>query len=51
MQRDLFVQVECLDWIINHGGSFYDRDNLGGTPAHDAAEQGQVCAILKHVCK
>lgn len=20
-----------------------DRDNLGGTPVHDAAEQGQVC--------
>ena len=35
-------QVECLEWILDHGGSIHDRDNLGGTPVHDAAEQGQV---------
>ena len=35
-------QVECLNWILDNGGSVLDRDNLGGTPVHDAAEQGQV---------
>ena len=38
--------METLEWILDHGGSALDRDNLGGTPVHDAAEQGQVC---KHV--
>lgn len=36
------VQMECLEWILGHGGSGLDRDNSGGTPIHDAAEQGQV---------
>lgn len=36
------IQVETLEWILDHGGSALDRDNLGGTPVHDAAEQGQV---------
>ena len=36
------LQVECLEWILNHGGSVLDRDDLGGTLVHDAAEQGQV---------
>ena len=35
-------QVECLEWILTHGGSVMDKDNLGGTALHDAAEQGQV---------
>lgn len=34
--------MECLEWILDNGGSTTDRDNLGGTPVHDAAEQGQV---------
>ena len=34
--------MECLEWILDNGGSVQDRDNLGGTPVHDAAEQGQV---------
>ena len=46
-------QVECLEWILDHGGSIHDRDNLGGTPVHDAAEQGQVhiavCSSCVHV--
>jgi len=36
--------VECLEWLLDNGGSVIDRDDLGGTPAHDAAEQGQVIA-------
>ena len=36
------LQVGCLEWILDNGGSAKDRDNLGGTPVHDAAEQGQV---------
>ena len=31
-----------MEWILNHGGSVLDRDELGGTLVHDAAEQGQV---------
>ena len=44
--------MECLEWILDHGGSIHDRDNLGGTPVHDAAEQGQVhvASILETAC-
>ena len=35
-------KVECLEWILSHGGSVTDKDDLGGTALHDAAEQGQV---------
>ena len=38
----VYVQVDCLEWLLDHGGSVRDKDNLGGTPLHDAAEQGQV---------
>lgn len=31
---------------MDNGGSIMDRDNLGGTPVHDAAEQGQVLAVF-----
>jgi len=34
-----------LEWILDHRGSVHDRDNLGGTPVHDAAEQGQAVAL------
>ena len=39
------LQIECLEWLLDNGGSVADRDDLGGTPAHDAAEQGQVYLI------
>ena len=35
-------KVECLEWILSHGGCVTDKDDLGGTALHDAAEQGQV---------
>ena len=38
----MYIQVDCLEWLLDHGGSVRDKDNLGGTPLHDAAEQGQV---------
>ena len=32
-----------LHWLIELGGaSGVETDNYGGTPAHDAAEQGQL---------
>lgn len=37
-----FAKVDCLEWILSHGGSVTDKDDLGGTALHDAAEQGQV---------
>ena len=38
--------MECLEWLLDNGGSVIDRDDLGGTPAHDAAEQGQVITVV-----
>ena len=37
---------------MDNGGSAKGRDNLGGTPVHDAAEQGQVqrSLINQHTC-
>ena len=40
-----FLQVDCLEWVLSHGGSVLDRDSLGGTLVHDAAEQGQVMLV------
>ena len=32
--------IEVLEWLIRHGAKV-ERDDLGGTPLHDAAEHGQ----------
>ena len=31
-----------MEWLLHHGAKVSDMDNLGGTPVHDAAEQGHV---------
>ena len=38
--------VQVLRWLLTHGANI-DQDDLGGTPVHDAAEQGQmeVCTM------
>ena len=46
IRHTAYAQVDCLEWLLDHGGSVRDKDNLGGTPLHDAAEQGQVILIL-----
>ena len=33
--------VHILRWLLTHGGGI-EQDDLGGTPLHDAAEQGQM---------
>lgn len=39
-------QVKCLKWILDNGGSVTDKDDLGGIPLHDAADQGQVSVCV-----
>ena len=34
-----------LKWLLSNGGKV-ERDDLGGTPLHDAAEHGQLEVIL-----
>ena len=32
--------IAVLEWLIRHGAKV-EKDDLGGTPLHDAAEHGQ----------
>ena len=36
-----------LKWLLGHGAKI-EKDDLGGTPLHDAAEHGEleVCKII-----
>lgn len=40
--------AKVLSWLLLHGGEIV-TDNWGGTPLHDAAENGEleVCVCLK----
>ena len=40
--RPLYIgHVQVLRWLLTHGAQI-EEDDLGGTPLHDAAEQGQL---------
>lgn len=39
--------INVLQWLLSHGCSI-ERDDLGGTPIHDAAEHGQLEVMLYH---
>ena len=43
--------LHVLQWLIESAGSTgVERDNYGGTPAHDAAEQGQLRYLHARTC-
>lgn len=44
-----------LKWLLSHGAKI-QKDDLGGTPLHDAAEHGELevskiiwCQLVNHV--
>ena len=37
-----------LRWLLTHNGGIV-KDDLGGTPLHDAAEHGQIEVCLKEI--
>lgn len=42
MLREVYCagHISVLQWLIRHGAKV-EKDDLGGTPLHDAAEHGQ----------
>ena len=41
-------QSDCLTWLLKNGASI-TLDNLGGSPLHDAAEQGHLEVMECHL--
>lgn len=41
--------AKVLSWLLLHGGEII-TDNWGGTPLHDAAENGELEVCVSAVC-